>query len=59
MRQCPIDPILILLVICIIFFTIVLLFANNSQMFTMVGGILTGFVGAFLMRINPDGSKRE
>jgi hypothetical protein len=53
------DPVLILLFVCMIFFTGVLFsaeiwFNNDSQIFQVVAGILTGIVGAFLGRIKPE-----
>jgi hypothetical protein len=52
------DPVLRLLVLCMIFFTAILFaaevwFNNDSQLFQVVAGILTGITGAFLGRIKP------
>jgi hypothetical protein len=52
------EPVLVLLVACMIFFTGILFaseiwFNNDSQLFQVVAGILTGITGAFLGRIKP------
>lgn len=52
------EPVLKLLFVCMVFFTLVLFaaevwFANDSQLFQVVAGVLTGVVGAFLGRIKP------
>lgn len=62
-----VDPVLRLLFIGIMLFTIVTIyvnhvFPNDGQMFQVVSGILTGFTGAFFGRmdpkkVNPDESK--
>jgi hypothetical protein len=54
-----IDPILKLLFIGIVFFTLVLFaaekwFTNDGQIFQVVSGLLTGFSGAFFMGIKKD-----
>jgi len=53
------DPVLILLFCCMMFFTSILFaaeiwFNSDSQLFQVVAGILTGIVGAFLGRIKPE-----
>lgn len=57
MRE-KLEPILSLLFVCMVFFTGVLFaaevwFKDDSQLFQVVAGILTGITGAFLARIKP------
>lgn len=54
----PIEPVLKLLCICMIFFTGVLFaaevwFVSDTQLFQVIASILTGIVGAFMARIKP------
>lgn len=53
-----VDPILYLLFVGIVVFSILLItvehyFMSDGQMFQVMAGVLTGFTGAFFGRINP------
>ena len=53
-----IEPVLLLLFAGMLLFTLVLiyithLFPANDKVFTVVSGLITGFAGAFFMRVNP------
>lgn len=56
------EPIVLLLFVGMIFFTGMLFacehfFQNDGQMFQVVASLLTGFSGAFFMRIKPQSAK--
>jgi cytochrome c biogenesis protein CcdA len=59
-----IEPVLLLLATMIVFFTVLLLgsahyFPNDGQTFQVISGLLTGFSGAFLMRVKPTSKKDD
>lgn len=52
------EPVLLLLAAMVIFFTGLLIWssthlANDGQTFQVLSGLVTGFAGAFLMRVKP------
>lgn len=56
--QGKLEPVIALLFVGMIFFTAMLFaaekwFPNDGQMFQVVAGLLTGFSGAFFMRVKP------
>jgi hypothetical protein len=58
------EPVELLLMGGIVFFTICLFiserfFPSDGQIFQVVSGLLTGFGGAFLMRVKPKGDKAD
>lgn len=59
-----IDPVLLLLVYGMIFFTIVLIgvehfFPNDGQVFQVISGLITAFSGAFFLRVKPQTPQEE
>lgn len=59
-----IEPIIFLLAMMIVMFTCLLVvvekwFNSDGQLFQVVSGMLTGLMGAFLMRIKPPGKKED
>lgn len=53
-----VEPVIVLLFCGMVFFTGMLFaaekwFQNDGQMFQVVAGLLTGFSGAFFMRVKP------
>lgn len=57
----PVEPVVYLLFVGIVFFTLILFaaehfFNNDSQLFQVIAGVLTGFAGGFLARIKPAAS---
>ncbi len=58
MNDSKVEPVLVLLACCMVFFTAVLVgveyfFKEDAQVFQVIASILTGVVGAFLGRIKP------
>lgn len=59
-----IDPVLLLLMFGLIFFTGILIFVehffpSDGQVFQVVSGVLTAFSGAFFMRVKPQTPQEE
>jgi hypothetical protein len=53
-----VEPVVLLLFVGMVVFTVALFacetyFPNDGQMFQVVAGLLTGFSGAFFMRVKP------
>jgi hypothetical protein len=53
-----VEPVVVLLFLGMVFFTFMLFasekwFPSDGQMFQVVAGLLSGFSGAFFMRIKP------
>ena len=53
-----VEPVVLLLFIGMVFFTLMLFiserfFMQDGQMFQVIAGLLTGFSGAFFMRVKP------
>ncbi len=53
-----IEPVLRLLAVMVVFFTLLLfvaekLFPNDGQIFQVISGLLAGYGGALLMRVKP------
>ena len=58
------EPVLLLLATMIVFFTVLLFvsarwFPNDGQTFQAIASLLSGFSGAFLMRVKPVGKKDD
>ncbi len=59
-----IEPIVLLLVFLVIFFSVVLVgvavfLSSDGQTFQIIAGLVTGFSGALLMRVKPRTSESE
>jgi len=59
-----VDPVLYLLLIVILSFTGMLVFVefkfpNDGQLFQVISGMVTGFSGAFLLRVKPQTKEEE
>lgn len=59
-----VDPVLLLLLGAIVFFTLVMIYAShlfptNQVLFQTISGLLTGFSGAFIMRVNPKSMSQQ
>jgi hypothetical protein len=57
-RAVKLEPVLILLAVLVICFTVALFvaekaFPNDGQIFQVISGLVTGFSGALLMRVKP------
>lgn len=58
MNETKLEPVILLLFIGMVFFTAMLFtaehyFPMDGQMFQVIAGLLTGFSGAFFMRVKP------